>query len=853
MVAAGLPAYFNNHRRIFLSAAILAVSNLLLLGTGWSPVVGTFLLCIVLCGALAAVCLLNRTRTSALEFTVVALGLGYSIFILMLYGLSLFPGGLTRWQIVLTFDALGLALMWLALRSQNAIIEPEAWLPPDVRFDRWAVIALASVLVVATLLRLPNLGYSEFDNDEVRMMERAAEVVQGYESALLIHRKGPAEILIPAGIYAIAGRIDEAQARVFFTIANLVGLLAIFLLGWRMFGLVAGWMSAMLLATDGLFTGFARFAQYQSIVIAMSAIVILMLHRQAKSSRLHIPYLWIAGLCFVAGAYAHYEIVWVVIPGAYLVVEFLRRSQNPARCIRSAALPALVVTALLAFFYVPFVLDLSWSSTARNIMVTRIGNAFPYNNLSDFVGLATVYSSSYQIFFVAAGSFAALALALQRYQKPWILWIAAGATIAILVRSYWLRAGGTDYIWLLFVLGVAAAVLSPHASLDERTVWLWFGVPLVLSMFFAAEPRTHVYGFYTGWMLLVGSVVEAGWQKLGAWKAASIARPAFLFVLVAAFGIFGLYTFLLFTDTRVEILRTWAENHPVGYWTTFTLPDCGSLFGFPFKNGWKVIGMLYADGTLDAPFDANVSGRTGYWYTRGPHYCPPDAEFYMLATELNPSEADTCDEKLGELLANDYHQWGYVTVNGEPRLQILTKRPAQDDEPHVFDEADYGEIFDETMTSPFFVKPGPALLVKPQVNVEYRLGENFWLRGYSLAPDANLKPGDRISLELFWETTQPQDIEDKVFVQIIDTETLHKAAQRDAEPGCTTYSIDDWRPGDINYDPYLLKILPDTPPGTYTVLVGMYNELEERYPVFSASGELLGDAISLTTIEVVSQ
>jgi hypothetical protein len=853
MAATGLPAYFNSPRRIALIPAILAVSNLLLFGPGWSPVGGMFLLCVVLSGALAAICLLTKTRTSVPEFVVVALGLGYCLFILVLYGLSLLPGGVSRWEIVLAFDALCLALMWQVLRLQGAILEPEEWLPPDAKFDTWAVIALASVLIVAAVLRFPDLGYSEFDNDEVRMIERSAEVVQGYESALFIHRKGPAEILIPAGIYAVGQRIDEAQARVFFTIANIVGLLAVFLLGWRMFGLVAGWMSAMLLATDGLFTGFARFAQYQSIVIAMSAIVILMLHRQAKSSRLHNSYLWIAGFCFVTGAYAHYEIVWVVIPGAYLMVSFLQRSQNPARCMRAAALPAFVVSALLAFFYVPFVLDTNWASTARNIIDTRIGNAFPYNNLTDFVELATIYSSRYQMFFVAVGSLAALALALHRYPNPRIMWILAGAMIVVLVRPDWLRTDKTDFTWLLFVLAVVAAVLSPHASLEERTVWLWFGVPLVLSLFFAALPNTHVYGFYMGWVLLTGSVVEIGWQKLGAWESSSIARPAVLLALVAAIAVFGIYTFLLFAYTRVEILRTWAENRPVGYWTTETLPDGASLFGFPFKNGWKVIGMLFADGTLDAPFDANVNGRTGYWYTHGPHYCPPDAEFYMLATELNPSETDTSDEKLHELFANGYHEWGYVTVNGEPRLRILAKRPADGDEPHVFDEAEYDKVFDETLTSPFYVKPGPALLVKPNVKVDYRLGDSFWLRGYSLAPDAKVKPGDRISLELFWETTQPEDIEDKVFVQILDTKTLHKSAQRDAEPGCTIYSIDDWRPGDLNYDPYSLQILPDTPPGTYTVLVGIYDDRVERYPVFSAGGDPLGDAISLTTIQVVSQ
>jgi hypothetical protein len=116
-----------------------------------------------------------------------------------------------------------------------------------------------------------------------------------------------------------------------------------------------------------------------------------------------------------------------------------------------------------------------------------------------------------------------------------------------------------------------------------------------------------------------------------------------------------------------------------------------------------------------------------------------------------------------------------------------------------------------------------------------------------------IKPGDRLPLMLFWQTTQPLDIEDNVFVQIIDLSSRAMIAQRDAEPGCTTYSIDDWRSGDLNLDPYTLTIAPDAAPGLYTVLVGLsVAETGQRYLIFAADGTPLGDSVSLTTIEVVT-
>jgi hypothetical protein len=298
------------------------------------------------------------------------------------------------------------------------------------------------------------------------------------------------------------------------------------------------------------------------------------------------------------------------------------------------------------------------------------------------------------------------------------------------------------------------------------------------------------------------------------------------------------------------VLRTWTQNRPWGYWTPYTLPTRGSLFGLPYKNGWKVVGALYANGTLDAPFTSNETSRVGDWYSRGLHFCPPDAEYYMLPTTLQPDEALEDSARLHELEVNGFREWGVVTVKGDPRLRIFTREPG--DEPvRVFEESDYAHTFDTMLTSPFFLKTGPALLSKPATPVAYRLGDHMWLKGYTL-PQTQVEPGEQLQLQLFWEMAQAQDIEDKVFIQLIDLNTLVKVAQRDSEPGCSVYSMDEWRANELNLDPYTLTLAPDAPPGSYTLLVGAYNaESQERFPVFHTDGSPMGDAIPLTTVEVV--
>ncbi len=62
-------------------------------------------------------------------------------------------------------------------------------------------------------MRFTDLAYTEFQGDEARAVLRAAETIQGYHDALLSHKKGPVEILLPTDIYLLAGRLNEAAAR----------------------------------------------------------------------------------------------------------------------------------------------------------------------------------------------------------------------------------------------------------------------------------------------------------------------------------------------------------------------------------------------------------------------------------------------------------------------------------------------------------------------------------------------------------------------------------------------------------------------------------------------------------------
>ncbi len=156
------------------------------------------------------------------------------------------------------------------------------------------------------------------------------------------------------------------------------------------------------------------------------------------------------------------------------------------------------------------------------------------------------------------------------------------------------------HIWLFFAAALAPPLLTRNLPAKQRAVWLRFAAALILALFFVQKPRTHVYNFFIPGFarrLCLRPNVAPVDGRLGRNKALAVGLPA----AAALILLFGNYVYWLFTYNGAEVLRTWQDNRPAGYWTPYAEPHQNAMFGFPFKNGWKVVGALYASGELMAP------------------------------------------------------------------------------------------------------------------------------------------------------------------------------------------------------------------------------------------------------------
>ena len=777
----------------------------------------------------------RRALPEPWERSLYAVGAGFGIMVVVLLLLSYLPGPLEEWHTLLAFDLILVILMALLLRrsmtdpseaNDAPAQDADGW--PDLLSQGsrgWLVAGLLSLVLVGGFLRFSGLAYSEFQGDESRVVLRAAEVIQGYSDALLSHKKGPAEILVPTGIYATVDRLTEAMARLPFVVANLAGLFAVFLLGWRLFHPVAGWSAAMLLALDGYFIGFGRIVQYQSIVFLMVVLVVLVLYRLVQRPQILSRYLTLAAIFLATGLLAHYEAALVVLPATYLLYALWRHGTSLADLARALVVPILVGISILASFYIPFMLNPSFGVTYAYITVNRIGTTFPYNNLVDVFERTTLYSSIYYFLLLMACAVISLAMIYRRNLRGMLAWTAIVLLCAGVVFSIWqptwLSVAGHDQTWLFFAAAIAAAWFMPDFSVEERTVWLWFGVPLVFMLFFTLTPNTHVYGFFIPWALIAGMVLARGWELLGHRLGVRTARLIAVPTAVVLILLFGNYEYWYFAATDLEVLRTWRENRPGGYFVTYDMPTRMSIFGFPLKNGWKAVGAFYADGILDAPFDLHGKEPVADWYTRGTGQCPRDHVYYIWHESVEPVDLGYNTVVREQIEEQGYQSFGVVEVDGESRLRIykLSDVPITE---QVFHVEDYEERFDQELSGPLFAKNGPNASPEIQHPLELHFGDSIRLKGYSL-DKVKAEANSGFQLTLFWQATQPVQTAYSVFTQIIDMSNYHKAGQRDGEPVCNQFPTDYWRPGDVIVDRYYIPIFPDAPPGVYSLLVGMYD------------------------------
>jgi hypothetical protein len=147
----------------------------------------------------------------------------------------------------------------------------------------------------------------------------------------------------------------------------------------------------------------------------------------------------------------------------------------------------------------------------------------------------------------------------------------------------------------------------------------------------------------------------------------------------------------------------------------------------------------------------------------------------------------------------------------------------------------------------------PASTQPPAHAKVVTLGQEIQLLGYDL-PDTQVRPGESLSLALYWKAIAQPSTDYTVFTQLVGPDGT-VWGQQDNQPQQGRYPTTAWSASDTVVDRYSLSVREGAPAGSYNLLGGMYDlATGERSPAIDAGGHRLpNDAIVLSAIEVVGQ
>jgi hypothetical protein len=139
--------------------------------------------------------------------------------------------------------------------------------------------------------------------------------------------------------------------------------------------------------------------------------------------------------------------------------------------------------------------------------------------------------------------------------------------------------------------------------------------------------------------------------------------------------------------------------------------------------------------------------------------------------------------------------------------------------------------------------------------VEYetqaKFGDQITFVGANLGSTA-IPAKEPVELELVWQARQPVPFAYTTFVHLVD-EAGQMWGQVDRVPGDGRWPTTEWEPGEWIIDKFELTPAPDTPPGMYKLIVGVYNSRTiERLPVQAGGEGQYDTVVEITSIEVTA-
>lgn len=452
----------------------------------------------------------------------------------------------------------------------------------SVVFKYAYVVMLTAVFLSFVLLRLVNLGYSEYIPDETTVMTpvKNSEVNTAF---LLAQRKGPMQFLVAEiGTIFNISVFDEFTYRVPFFLASVFGLFFFYKFIKNMEGQFVAVVATLFLGLNGMLIAFGRVVQYQSLNLLFSSAGLYFLSL-LKDEEHRIRNSILGSLFLCLSIMSHWDMIFVLPPALFLICKYVLfaplRGRQKKSIMGALSLPVLVI-------FMPFFINYS------GIALSDAGTVGYFKTR---VGYAEVSLEN-----------------IMRNLKEYVL----------KVKLY----NPFVYSYTLGALAFAGLIGSKRAY----SYFYWFLLSLAVFVFIIIKPGTHVYNLFYPLVVLAAFGAQYFYQLFKGLLSAAV-----VIALIALFSFFAYQGYLLFADPSVDY--PWSQEVILGRktkpYSQQSLPN--NIIGFPIYRGWEEAAEFLAGENArngsDLPYVTNEESSIGGFYL--PLRYGREAEYYAIGVK----------------------------------------------------------------------------------------------------------------------------------------------------------------------------------------------------------------------------
>jgi len=482
-------------------------------------------------------------------------------------------------------------------------------------FNKHFIYALIiGVFILSFFFRLYNLGYSEFQGDEVEAQNHIFDD-RTFGDFLRSRQIGPGEYVVTylsgmayrnLGFSAFKNFSPEAFMRLPFALAGCLSVVVFYFLILKISGKTSAVIGTSLFGLSGLFVGFSRIVQYQSFTILFGLTALLVL----VSSKHRFKEL-IAGLLLGICVSFHYDGLSFLIP--LLLFLVMRRELKKAFFVVAGFLVS-VSPYLLLFLTSGFI---TLKKNIAYIVGDRLFGTHSANyGILYIVGVLKFYYP-YAILVLLIFLFVAAvyqAYSINKNQSMiFFLLVVSISLKEITDRRLLLIVFTSVVLFCALYLNKIKFLRSLYANNYKELVLHWFWVSFTVYFLISSKPLTHVYTF-----LLPGFILIS--QLLASAKLIGKIVSGFIFISCAT------YLYWVFINTTPE-WPWYGKKTTLSY-----LPASGfayGIFGFPYRRE-----LRKADTTLKAlevkTYYSNEKYRMIKYYFRGLKWNDKNPQAYVL-------------------------------------------------------------------------------------------------------------------------------------------------------------------------------------------------------------------------------